>query len=535
MNARTAEKTARSGWPTVISQALQLPSGARFYKCALQVNPFAYLARHAKTTSFADEQAYNTAMVDACIANGIEVIGVTDHYRITTSVSLIQAARAAGLHVFPGFEACSKDGVHILCLFDPDRDIATIERIIGDCGIHDDKIASPTGKHDATELLDACRTWGGVCVAAHVTSTSGLLTQLHGQARVNAWKHKELLACSIPGTVSGTPDDKRPIIENKNAEYRRERPIAVLNSHDVDGPAHFSDNSCSCWIKMSTVSVGALRQAFLDPDSRIRLASDPKPEEHTELLAIAWQGGFLDEAGIHFNENLNALIGGRGTGKSTVIESIRYAIDGSPLGEDAQRLHDDFVKHVLRSGTKVSLLVRSHRPAKREYLIERTVPSPPIVKDAGGAVTKLSPADIVPQAEVYGQHEISELTRHADKLTLLLERFVERDATLQQRKKDIARQLEETREASVRIAREMQQLEQRLETLPGLEETLKRYEETGLREKLKDRSSLVKEEASLNPDYSPTSWIFVQTESVPLRKKGVKTRTTHGTGAAPHG
>ena len=78
-----------------------------------------------------------------------------------------------------------------------------IDRIIGDCGIHDDKTASPTGKHDATELLDECKKWGGVSIAAHVTSNSGLLMQLHGQARVNAWKHKELLACSIPGPVSG--------------------------------------------------------------------------------------------------------------------------------------------------------------------------------------------------------------------------------------------------------------------------------------------------------------------------------------------
>ena len=32
--------------------AITLPDGARFYRCALQVNPFAYLARHAKATTF---------------------------------------------------------------------------------------------------------------------------------------------------------------------------------------------------------------------------------------------------------------------------------------------------------------------------------------------------------------------------------------------------------------------------------------------------------------------------------------------------
>lgn len=248
---------------------------------------------------------------------------------------------------------------------------------------------------------------------------------------------------------------------------------------------------------MSEVSIAALRQAFLDPESRIRLASDPKPEDHTELLAIAWQGGFLDGAAIHFNENLNALIGGRGTGKSTVIESIRYVLDARPLGEDAKRLHADFVKHVLRSGTKISLLVRSHRPAKREYLIERTVPNPATVRDIAGDVMKLTPAEVVPQAEVFGQHEISELTRHPEKLTLLLERFVQRNPTLQQRKTDVSRQLEESREEIVRISRDIQRIDEKLESLPGLEETLKRYEETGLQDKLKDRTLLVQEEAAL--------------------------------------
>ena len=43
-----------------------------------------------------------------------------DHYRVDESKGLVQAARAAGLFAFSGFEAVTKDGVHFLCLFDPD-------------------------------------------------------------------------------------------------------------------------------------------------------------------------------------------------------------------------------------------------------------------------------------------------------------------------------------------------------------------------------------------------------------------------------
>jgi hypothetical protein len=44
-------KSRRTNSPQ-LNAALSLPNGARFFKCALQVNPFAYLKRHAKNTSF---------------------------------------------------------------------------------------------------------------------------------------------------------------------------------------------------------------------------------------------------------------------------------------------------------------------------------------------------------------------------------------------------------------------------------------------------------------------------------------------------
>src|SRR5690348_15080561 len=78
-----------------LTTALKLPNGARFYRCALQVNPFAYLSRHSKKTSFGTEAEYNAAIITACQDLGIEVIGVTDHYRVQESKGLVQAARAA--------------------------------------------------------------------------------------------------------------------------------------------------------------------------------------------------------------------------------------------------------------------------------------------------------------------------------------------------------------------------------------------------------------------------------------------------------
>ena len=401
-----------------LNKALNLPNGARFYRCALQVNPFAYLRRFNKQTTFSTEAEYNAAIIAACLEMRIEVVGVTDHYRVNESKDLVQAARAAGLFAFSGFEAVTKDGVHFLCLFDPDKD-DMLERFIGECGVHDTKAVSPTGSLDSTELLVQAKKWGSICVAAHVAAEGGLLKRLSGQPRANAWKSPDLLACALAGPIADAPENIRPILENNDVAHKRSRRMAVINASDVSNPEDLKKKGASCFVKMSNVSVEALRQAFLDPESRIRLMSDPQLEPHAEFLAVAWEGGFLGDTSVHFNGNLNVLVGGRGTGKSTVIESMRYALGLEPHGEEALKAHEGVIRYVLRSGTKVSLLVRSYKPSERCYTIERSVPNPPIVKDETGEVLTLSPKDVMPGVEVFGQHEISELTKSREKLTLL--------------------------------------------------------------------------------------------------------------------
>ncbi len=473
--------------------ALELPNGARFYRCALQINPFAYLKRHHKQTTFESESEYNDAIVEACLENDIEVVAITDHYRVQSSMTLVHAARDAGLWAFGGFEAVSKDGVHFLCLFDPDKD-DRLERYIGECGVHDPTRPSPTGNLDSAELLEVSREWGAVTVAPHVASRGGLLKTLQGQARIDVWTSPNLLACALPGPVEDAPDGIRQILQNKDAEHRRPRPVAIVNASDANDPEDLKKSSASSFIKMSRVSVEGFRQAFLDPESRIRLNSDPFPEPHAEFVSMTWEGGFLGDTSVHFNGNLNALVGGRGTGKSTMIESMRYVLGLEPLGEEARKAHEGVVKHVLKPGTKVSLLVRSHHPSESRYVFERSVPNPPTVKDENGDVLTVSPRDVMPGVQVFGQHEISELARSPEKLTVLLERFAERDASLSGQKKELRLGLERSRRRIVEVRREMEMLEERLADLPGLEETEKRFRDAGLEERLKEKSLIVREE-----------------------------------------
>ncbi len=476
-----------------LASAERLPNGARFYRCALQINPFTYLQRHDKPTEFRSEADYNEAIVRACREAGVEVVAVTDHYRVETPRALVRACREADLFAFGGFEAVAKDGVPFLCLFDPDED-ENLERFIGECGVHDSSEPSPLGSLDSTDLLKRARDWGATVMAAHVASKGGLLQTLGGQARIAVWQSPDLLACALPGPVGEAPQRFKAILENKDAGHARARALAIVNASDVNGPEDLKRASASCFIKMSEVSVEALRQAFLDPDSRVRLNSDPPPEPHAELLAMTWDGGFLDGASVHFNGNLNTLIGGRGTGKSTLIESVRYALGLEPLGDEARKAHEEVVRHVLRPGTKISLLVRSHHPSETRYVIERTVPNPPAARDGTGELLALSPRDTMPGVQVFGQHEISELARSPERLTLLLERFAERDPSLSGRKTEIRMALEQSRRRILDTRGELETLEERLAALPGLEETQKRFQQAGLEERLKEKSRLVREE-----------------------------------------
>ena len=490
-----------------IAKARALPAGAVFHRCALQVNPHHYGATFRGGSAAGDASTHAKAIVGKAAAIGVSVLAITDHNNVSDVPAFRSAAADRGIHVFPGFELSSSEGLHVLCIYPRDTDDGLLQRLLGEFGIRNTAPSSDLANQSFVEIVEKVREQGGIAVAAHVTNDNGLFKVLTGKPRIQAWQSEHLLAIQIPGPVEDLPQDVRQIVENKNADYRRTHvaddglAVAVINARDIVKSEDLDDRSASCWIKMSEVSIEGLRQAFLDPGSRIRLnpkAGKLEPEEHAELVALAWEGGFLDGAAVHFNPNLNVLVGGRGTGKSTVVESIRSVLALDAVGDEARKAHEGIVRHVLKSGTKISLLVRAHRPAVREYRIERTIPNPPLVRDDQGEVSNLSPQDVLPSVEVFGQHEISELTKSREKLTRLLDRFVERDESLPRRKTDLRRDLEKSRRSLLDARGELRQTEERLAALPGLEETLQRFREAGLEGRLKEQSLLVREERVLS-------------------------------------
>tara|TARA_R110002074_G_scaffold144601_1_gene292415 strand:+ start:312 stop:2144 length:1833 start_codon:yes stop_codon:yes gene_type:complete len=86
------------------------------------------------------------------------------------------------------------------------------------------------------------------------------------------------------------------------------------------------------------------------------------------------EGGFLDGLDLSFSEGLNVLIGGRGTGKSSIIELIRYCFDvkSNSTEEDASRSKDQALS-ALEDG-QVTLLVGDQ---ENDFVISRSANSAP--------------------------------------------------------------------------------------------------------------------------------------------------------------
>jgi hypothetical protein len=239
---------------SALEAAEQLPSGAEFYRCAFQVNPAHYIQTFRGETAAADEQAYITAVLDKCTALGIGVLAITDHNHAGSVDRFRTEAALRGIHVFPGFEVESSEGIHVLCIYAPGTPASVLERFLGELGIRGvDPSSTPCSKTFA-DVLDCVKAQGGITIAAHVTQEKGLLHSLHGQARANAWKNPSLLAVQIPGGVDSAPDDKRPILKNTNPDYKREPgaadrlAVAVVNAKDVAKPEDLDDPGATCWI-----------------------------------------------------------------------------------------------------------------------------------------------------------------------------------------------------------------------------------------------------------------------------------------------
>lgn len=303
------------------------------------------------------------AYLRRCHEVGLELIGVTDHnfsqktdprdWFLTHLVEQNKpVARDLGrppLHILPGFEV--DIGYHVLCLFEPAKKAShvwRVNRLLCKLGLDEHERfrqgrPMPLRRNGVTvslkELIELVQDeHKGIVIAAHSDQNDGLLND---PRHMEDYKNKKLLALE----VTANPPVQRilDIVEGRNREWSRLdcHPAYVMSSDakslrkDAQGqPIANSLGYRYTWLKMSKPSIEALRQAFLDPLSRIQLMG-PRPNDalmHPRITNVAVRGAkFLEDQEVCFSESFNCVIGGRGSGKSSLLEYVRFAVGPDEL------------------------------------------------------------------------------------------------------------------------------------------------------------------------------------------------------------
>ncbi|MGA2061777.1 MAG: ATP-binding protein, partial [Thermoguttaceae bacterium] len=101
-------------------------------------------------------------------------------------------------------------------------------------------------------------------------------------------------------------------------------------------------------------------------------------------------GGFLDGLRLELADGLNCFIGGRGTGKTTVLEFVRFAFDALPSrDEDSDELRriESLVEQNLAGGR---VQVEFQTKNGLTYIVSRSWNEEPVVLTAEGQPTQLT-------------------------------------------------------------------------------------------------------------------------------------------------
>lgn len=478
--------------------------GARFYKCALQVNPASYAQNRGETVQ--NEAEYNQQILEYCSKNKIEVVGLADHGSVETSKILQKYLIENDIVVFPGFEISSSEKIHMVCLYPENTTIANLNGYLGQLMGSNISILTENPMHPSSLSCEKIATTilneqHGFWYAAHATAQNGLLRLSNaGDNYVDLWKKEELVrAIQIPGSIEdldvGQENLKKykDIIENKNPNYKREKNISVINAKDVCKPEHLAKLSASCLVKMTTPTFAAFKKAFYDSDSRIRLNHQIPERPYSFIKSIRWQGaGFFTEQSIGFSENLNAIIGGRGTGKTTLLESIRYVLD-LPISEKNTTALENVYKTNFAS-SQITLDIISKAQQGKRYTISRRFGQMPVVKNDYSKISHLTPKDLLPDIEFLGQNEILEIERDDSAKLTLINNFLPNIQQLNTDLSDIKRKLVSNRGKLLKAEEKSAKLEAQVAQEYKLTEQATQFKELGIDDKLKNTQLLAKEQ-----------------------------------------
>ncbi|MDE0190815.1 MAG: hypothetical protein OXH99_17170 [Bryobacterales bacterium] len=273
---------------------------------------------------------------------GVDCVAITDH-NSGAWVDELKATHEAmrnrrvptfrELHLFPGVEISVNSGFHLLAILDPKDTTSDVDTLLGAVDYRGDKGESSGVTHkSAIEVVEAVINAGGVPIPAHVEADKGLLRVKPGDCRkpeIDPNTIRQILANQNVHAMEVVDQTvpKAALYDDARVDW-----CEVLGSdcHSFRGAERPGEQYT--WVKMESPSLEGLRLALMDGARfSIRRSDEPQPvtlpEHFVEAVEIdkARFMGRGQAARIAFSPRLNALIGGRGTGKSTVVHALRIA------------------------------------------------------------------------------------------------------------------------------------------------------------------------------------------------------------------
>jgi ABC-type lipoprotein export system ATPase subunit len=194
---------------------------------------------------------------------------------------------------------------------------------------------------------------GGIAIPAHIDGKQGLLENISSLTKELEKSIEPILAaefCNIHKFDDADPQLKKSVDR-----------LAKLKGSDAHKPEQIGRHSIS-WLKMSQPSIEGLRLALMDYELCLKnQEEDPNvlPDLFISKLTIQNMSHcgriFGQPFAMPLHPHFNAVIGGRGTGKSTVLESIRIgARRDQELATEAPKVKKELDKFMGEFGKKGS-------------------------------------------------------------------------------------------------------------------------------------------------------------------------------------
>ncbi len=310
------------------------------------------LHRHAIPDGAVDFAFSPGEFLRQCVSEELDVAAVTDHNRTDHIDAVVQEAPQHGLVVVPGVEITTDRG-HILALA-PEPDGRTILDELRS------RVPLINGRADFARLVEALaepRANGRdlfrnyvVLVGAHVDKPGSVL----GSNQAVSLDDQISLAQTLQGLE---------VMERANLlEWRRgikQTDVAMALLWGSDAHPTVEHQCRSTWLYLPEVTTQSLKHALLTYEASISYDQQPPADPKFWIRSLRFEGGLYNGRRIAFSPRANALIGPPSSGKSLIIDAIRFAFDINCDIPDVQESIERRLKRCLPDGTTVVVEVES--------------------------------------------------------------------------------------------------------------------------------------------------------------------------------